>query len=92
MNGIVVISPAEAIAKAGEMKNIANALSDLFKTVSAKIDEVNSVETGMYQGRKNPTELKEELEGFEKTFVLAYDQIIKSADDIIALARISENQ
>ena len=92
MNGVVVISPAEAINKAEEMKKIANSLNELFKTVSARIDEVDNVETGMYQGRKNPAELKEELKGFERTFSLAYEQIIKSADDIIALARISENQ
>lgn len=92
MNGIVVISPEEAVRKAGEMKSLAGQIEELLNTVSQRIDEVDNVETGMYQGRKKPAELKRELNGFRNIFNLAYDQIIKSADDIITLANTSENQ
>lgn len=92
MNGVVVISPQEAIRKAGEMKSIAGQIEDLLNTVSKRIDEVNSVEAGMYQGDNKPAQLKEELISFRSTFNLAYEQIIKSADDIVALAHVSENQ
>ena len=88
MNGVVVISPQEAIRKAGEMKSIAGQIEDLLNTVSKRIDEVNSVEAGMYQGDNT----KEELIAFRSTFNLAYEQIIKSAEDIVALAHVSENQ
>ena len=92
MNGVVVISPQEAIRKAGEMKTLAGQLEELLNTVSKRIDEFNSVEAGMYQGDNKPAQLKEELSNFRTTFNLAYEQIIKSADDIIALAHVSENQ
>lgn len=92
MNGVVVISPQEAIRRAGEMKNLAGQIEELLNTVSKRIDEVDNVETGMYQGNKKPAQLKEELGQFRQTFNLAYEQIIKSADDIITLANVSENQ
>ena len=91
-NGVVVISPVEAVRKAGEMKSLAKNLEDLLNNVSSKINEIDNVETGTYQGARKPAELRAELDSFRDMFSLAYEQIVKSADDIIALADISENQ
>jgi hypothetical protein len=91
-NGVVVISPQEAIRKAGEMKTLAGQIEELLNTVSKRISEVDNVDTGMYQGRKKPAELRAELDSFRDVFNLAYEQIIKSADDIVTLANVSENQ
>ena len=52
-NGVVVISPQEAVRKAGEMKTLAGQIEELLNTVSKRISEVDNVDTGMYQGRKN---------------------------------------
>ena len=91
-NGVVVISPAEAVRKAGEMKKIAGNLEELLNEAKTKINEIDNVETGTYQGSKKPAELRAELDSFSDMFYLAYEQIIKSADDIITMANVSENQ
>ena len=44
------------------------------------------------QGRKKPAELRAELDRFRDVFNLAYEQIVKSADDIVTLANVSQNQ
>lgn len=91
-NGVVVISPAEAVRRAGDMKKIAGEIEDLLNACSQKINEIDNVETGVYQGRRKPAQLRAELDSFRDVFNLAYEQIIKSADDIITLANTSENQ
>ena len=91
MNGVMIISPEDAILKAEEMKKVAGEIEGLLNNVSTKINEIDDVEAGVYQGRKNPAQLRAELDNFRDTFNLAYEQIIKSADDIIVVARTSEN-
>ena len=66
---IHVAVPHAAVAKvdkAAEMKNIARDIEDLLNDVSKKIDEINNVDTGIYQGNRKPAELKAELDEFEK--------------------------
>ena len=46
-NGVVVISPQEAIRKAGEMKKLAGDIEDLLNACSNKINEIDNVETGI---------------------------------------------
>ena len=89
-NGIIVMNTAEARANAAEMKRIAVDLENLLNDVSKKIDEIDNVETGTYQGNKRPAELREELNSFRSVFNLAYEQILKSADDITAIANTIE--
>lgn len=91
-NGVVVISPQEAIRKAGEMKKLASDIEELLNACSNKINEIDNVETGIYQGNKKPAELRAELDSFRDVFNLAYEQIVKSADDIVTLANVSQNQ
>lgn len=91
-NGVVTISPAEAVRNATDMKKIAGNLEELLNNVSNRINEIDNVETGTYQGSKKPAELRAELDDFRDMFNLAYEQIVKSADDIIILANVSENQ
>jgi len=89
-NGIVVMNTAEARANAAEMKKIAVDLESLLNDVSKKIEEIDNVDTGVYQGNRRPAELRAELDQFRNVFNLAYEQIIKSADDITAIANTIE--
>lgn len=89
-DGIMVMSPGEARVKANEMKKIAYDLESLLNDVSKKMEEIDSVETGIYQGSRRPAELRAELDAFRNTFNLAYEQIIKSANDIILIANTVE--
>lgn len=89
-DGKLVMTPADARARANEMKTIANNLDTLLRDVKAKMEEVDDEGTGMYQGNKKPAQLRTELNAFSATFYQAYDQIIKSADDIILIATTAE--
>ena len=91
-DGIMVMETAEARNKAAEMNNIANDIESLLNDVSKKIDEINNVDTGIYQGNKKPAELKAELDEFRKLFNLVYGQVIKSADDITNIATTMEQE
>ena len=86
-NGIMIVDTDEARNKAREMRNIATEIEDLLNDVSKKIDEINNVDTGIYQGNKRPAELKAELDDFRKLFDLVYGQVLKSSDDIVNIAR-----
>lgn len=91
-NGISVMNTAEARAKASEMKTIAHDLESLLNDVSKKIEEIDNVDTGIYQGNNKPAELRAELDSFRQVFNLAYDQIIKSADDITLIANTMDQE
>lgn len=91
-DGILKLNPAEARAKASEMKTIANEMQTLLEEVSKRMEEVDNVETGMYQGDNRPAQLRAELNDFRAIFNNAYEQITKSADDIILIANRSEAQ
>ena len=91
-NGIMVVDTEEARTKAREMKNIAIDIEELLNDVSKKIDEINNVDTGIYQGNKKPAELKAELDDFRKLFNLVYGQILKSADDIVNIANTMDQE
>ena len=75
-DGKLVMTPADARARANEMKTIANNLDTLLRDVN--------------QGNKKPAQLRTELNTFSATFYQAYEQIIKSADDIILIANTAE--
>lgn len=85
-----IINPAEARSEASRMKQIAEELHDLLELITRAFNEVNSDDTTMYKGTKTAGELRAELDGFSNTFGLVYDQIIKSADNIIASANTKE--
>ncbi|MGN1371615.1 MAG: hypothetical protein ACI4XM_05020 [Candidatus Coprovivens sp.] len=91
-DGILKLSPAEARAKAQEMKKIADEMQTLLEDVSKRMEEVDNVETGMYQGDNRPAQLRAELDEFRSIFNNAYEQITKSSNDIIAIANVSEAQ
>ena len=83
-DGNLVIRPDEARSKAQEMVN----------TVSAKMQEIDNVETGVYQNENassRPAELRAQLDEFRGIFNRAYEQIRKSADDIVKISyRVEE--
>lgn len=89
-DGNIVMNPSEARVRANEMKKIASDLENLLNDVKQKIQEIDNVDTGVYQGDKKPAELKAELDSFSSIFNLAYEQIVKSADDIIIIANTME--
>jgi peptidoglycan hydrolase CwlO-like protein len=91
-NGIMIVDTDEARNKAREMRNIATEIEDLLNDVSKKIDEINNVDTGIYQGNKRPAELKAELDDFRKLFDLVYGQVLKSADDIVNIANTMDQE
>ena len=91
-NGIMIVDTDEARNKAREMRNIATEIEDLLKDVSKKIDEINNVDTGIYQGNKRPAELKAELDDFRKLFDLVYGQVLKSSDDIVNIANTMDQE
>lgn len=89
-DGRMIVNPAEARAKATRMKTIANELESLLNNVSREIEKIDNVDTGVYQGNRNPAELRAELDKFRNMFKLTYGQIIKSANDIISIANTME--
>ena len=91
-DGIMVMDTAEARTKASEMKTIAQEIESLLNDMSKKIDEINNVDAGIYQGNKKPAELRAELDQFRGMFNLAHEQIVKSANDIIRIANTMENE
>jgi hypothetical protein len=91
-DGNMVMDTAEGRNKATEMRNIAIQIEDLLNDVSRKIDEINNVDTGIYQGGKRPAELKAELDEFRRMFANVYGQILKSSDDIALIANTMEQE
>lgn len=94
-DGMLRISPEEARSKAQEMVKIATDLEDLLNTVSSKMEEIDNVETGIYQnenGASRPAELRAQLDEFRGIFNRAYEQIRKSADDIIKISYTVEKE
>lgn len=85
-DGNLIISPGEAIIKAQEMKRIADELQQLLEGVSQSMTEIDNEETHLYQGAKKPAELRAELDDFRRVFNRTYEQITKSAGDIINIA------
>lgn len=92
MLGQLKLTPAEARAKAQEMKKIADEMQTLLNEVSKRMEEIDNVETGMYQGDNRPAQLRAELDDFRAIFNRAYEQITKSSNDIIAITNVSEAQ
>ena len=80
-DGILKLSPAEARAKAQEMKKIADEMQTLLNEVSKRMEEVDNVETGMYQGDNRPAQLRAELDDFRSIFNNAYEKITKFLGD-----------
>ncbi len=89
-DGIAVLNPGEARAKASEMVKIAQELETLLNDVSKSMEEINNEDTGIYQGDNRPAELRAELDQFRSIFNKTYEQIVKSADNIIAMANTME--
>lgn len=89
-DGRMVVNPAEARAKAERMIKIANELENLLNNVSKEIEKIDNTDTGIYQGNRKPAELRAELDEFRSMFKLTYGQVIKSANDIIAIANTME--
>ena len=91
-DGRMIVNPEEARAKATRMISIANELEKLLNNVSKEIEKIDNVDTGIYQGNRKPAELRAELDQFRNLFKLTYGQIVKSANDIIAIANTMEMQ
>lgn len=89
-DGRMIVNPAEARDKATRMKTIADELETLLNNVSREIEKIDNVDTGVYQGNRKPAELRAELDQFRSMFKLTYGQVIKSANDIIAIANTME--
>lgn len=89
-DGIAVINPGEARAKASEMVKISQELETLLNEVSRSMEEINNEDTGLYQGSNRPAELRAQLDEFRAVFNKTYEQIVKSADNIIAMANTME--
>ena len=85
-DGRLVMSLDDARAKAGEMIRIASDLETLLNTVSKKMQEIDNVETGTYQGNRKPAELRAELDSFRSMFNLAHEQIV------IIIANVAESE
>lgn len=90
-DGKLIMSPSEARAKAQNMIQIASQLESLLKRVSQKMNEIGSLEAGVYHSMK-AQQLSAELSLCASTFDSVYGQIIKSANDIIAIADIKEQE
>ena len=91
-DGRFSMSPMVARDKADQMMAMGRQLDELFNTVTKKIQEIDSRETGTYQGDKKPAELRAQLESFRGTFERAVEQIMKSAMDIKVMATVKENE
>ena len=91
-DGNIKLSPAAARGKAAEMKKIAGEVEDLLNKVSKKMEEIDSIEHGVYQGDNRPAQLRGELDNFRAMFNLAHEQIVKFADNVIETANKAENE
>ncbi len=89
-DGKMRINPAEARNKAIRMRTVATNLENLLNNVSREFNKINDVDEGIYQGNKNPAALRAELDSIKNLFHLTYEQILKSADDIITTANTME--
>lgn len=89
-DGKILMNPGEARVRANEMIKIASDLENLLNDVKQKMQEIDNVDTGVYQGDKKPAELRAELDSFSSMFNLAHEQIVKSANDIIVIANTME--
>ncbi len=78
--------PEEARDKAEQMKKLAENIEALLNDVDAKMQEINDEETGTYQGKYKPSELRSELDSFRATFYQASGQIKLFATDVITTA------
>ncbi len=91
-DGTLKISPSEARAKAEGLRKTASDLEDLLNKVSTKMEEINSVEEGVYQGDNRPAQLKAELDEFRTMFDAAHEQIVKFSNYIDDVANRAENE
>ena len=55
------------------------------------MNEIGSLDAGVYHSMK-AQQLKAELNSFAHTFYSVHEQIVKSAQDIIAIADIKERE
>lgn len=90
-DGKLRLNPAEARVKAQNMKQIASQLEELLNKVSQKMREIGSLDSGVYHSMK-AQQLRAELDSFGSMFHLVHEQIVKSANDIIAIADIKEKE
>ena len=91
-DGSLKITPAEARAKAAELKSISSDIEMLLNEVSTKMEEIDSVEHGVYQGDNRPAQLRGELDSFRAMFDRAHEQIVKYANEINNIATTAENE
>lgn len=89
-DGNLKLTPAEARAKAEQMKSTANEIQTLLDEIITAFDEIDSTDTGTYQGSKNAVQLRGNLDEFSRFFPSVYEQITKSADDIITVVNTME--
>lgn len=85
-DGMLKMSPAEAMAKADEMNKTATDIQDLLNLIKRAFDEIDNSETGTYQGSEKAVQLRSELDAFSNMFAPVYEQIIKSSNDIKTIA------
>ena len=76
----------ECCLKRQEIKQLAENIEALLNDVDAKMQEINDEETGTYQGKYKPSELRSELDSFRATFYQASGQIKLFATDVITTA------
>lgn len=91
-DGILVMNTAEAVTNAEEMRKIANDLEYLLNIVSEEMNNIDNEDALIYFGGKNPADIRSEINSFRQFFNAAYEQIDKSAGDIIAIANAMEQQ
>lgn len=87
-----IISITEARSKAEKMKQIADSVNELLDLITRTFDEVNKDDSTMYRGTKTAGQLRDELDGLSNTFNLIYGQVIKSADNIITMTNVKEEE
>ena len=85
-DGNLVLRPEEAKQKASQMVKIAGEVEQLLNDVKAEMEKIDNEETGIYQGDNRPAQLRAQLDEISSLFHNTYDQIQKSADDIVKIA------
>lgn len=86
MDGIAKINATEAMAKAQNMKQLANLIKDLLDQVDLRMRDINDEQTGIYHGKNKPSELRRQLDEYKRNFSNFYDQIIAFANNITTTA------
>ena len=90
--GNLKIDKSEALSKSSNIRTYANNVKDILEAVSAKMNEIDDENAGIYQGTSRSRDLKEQLDVIKQNFEPIYNQIMAFANQIDMTVNAASNQ